>query len=414
MIKWYFNISFASRVLIWMVIGSVLGVIFGEQVLFLKPIGEIFLQLLVMAAIPLVFFNLLAGVSSIGSKVAFGKIGIKIFVYYLISTSLAITVGLVLMQITGAGYGMTLKGEIPENVGSMPDLGGILISMVPTNIFKSFAEGNLIQIVIIAILLGVVVLNLPSEKQKTFTQAFEKATDLMRGLVELILKASPLGLGALMAGTFAEHGGNVLGPLLGFIGTVYAGHLVMVILYMMVLISVKVKPFWFLSKTSPLYATTIATCSSLASLAVALEVAEQKLKLPRKIFSFTLPLGAQFNKDGSSIMLSAVLIFTAQAIGLEFSISQMVQIVVVGLIISEGSSGIPGGSLVIAMLFAQAFNLPLEIVAVIGGIYRLIDMGNTTVNCMGDMVATSVVSKIEKQWTPNYEMDTSSTPTNQE
>lgn len=386
-----------------MLLGSILGVLLKEKVLFLKPIGDIFLQLLVMAAIPLVFFNLLSGVSSIGSKGAFGRVGIKVFIYYLISTSLAITVGLILMQLTGAGYGMTLKGEIPDNVGTMPDLGTILVAMVPTNIFKSFAEGNLIQIVTISILLGVVVLNFPSEKQKAFTRVFEKATELMRGLVELILKASPLGLGALMAATFAEHGGNVLDPLLRFIGTVYAGHLVMVTLYMLALTLVKVNPHWFLKKTSSLYATTVATCSSLASLAVALDVAEKKLKLPRKIFSFTLPLGAQFNKDGSSIMLSAVLIFTAQAIGFEFSISQMVQIVIVGLIISEGSSGIPGGSLIIAMLFAQAFNLPLEIVAVIGGIYRLIDMGNTTVNCMGDMVATSVVSKLEKQWTPYYD-----------
>jgi len=403
MIRKYFEISFASRVLIWMALGSIVGLLLGDAVLFLRPVGDIFLQLLVMAAIPLVFFNLLSGVSSIGSKAAFGKIGFKILLYYLFSTTLAITIGLILMQLTGAGYGMSLKGDIPENVGVMPDLGGIVISMIPTNIFKSFSEGNLIQIVIVAILIGVVVLNLPKEKQATFTSAFDKLAELMRGLVELVLRASPLGLGALMAATFAEHGGNILGPLLGFIGTVYAGHLVMISIYMLVLTLVRIRPAWFLAKTSSLYATTVATCSSLASLAVSLDIAEQKLKLPRKVFSFTLPLGAQFNKDGSSIMLSSVLIFTAQAIGLEFSFSQMIQIVIVGLIISEGSSNIPGGSLVIAMLFAQAFNLPLEIVAVIGGIYRLIDMGNTTVNCMGDMVATSVISKLEKEWTPDYD-----------
>lgn len=391
-----------------MLIGSLIGLTFGKDVLFLKPIGEIFLQLLVMAAIPLVFFNLVSGLSSIGTVGAFGKIGIKVFVYYLFSTSMAIVVGIVIMSFTKSGVGMALTGDTPTDIGQMPDLGVVLMQMVPTNIFRSFAEGNLIQIVVFAVLLGVVILYLPDERKKWFQDGFEKIADLMRRLVELILKASPLGLGALMAATFGEYGSGIVGALAGFIGSVYLGLLIMVLFYMSIIALVgRIRPLWFLKKTAPLYATTVATCSSLASLAVSLEIAEKKLKLPKKIFSFTLPLGAQFNKDGTSIMLAAILIFTAQAIGIEFTFPQMVQIVIVGLLISEGSAGTPGGGLVAAMLFAQAFNLPLEIVAVLGGIYRLIDMGNTTVNCMGDMVATSVVSKLEKAWAPNYETENS-------
>ncbi len=406
MLKHYFKISFATRVLIWMLVGSLVGLAFGKEVLFLKPIGEIFLQLLIMSAIPLVFFNLVSGISSIGSVGAFGKVGVKVFVYYLISTSLAIIVGIVIMSFTKSGVGMALKGETPTNIGEMPELGVILMQMVPTNIFKSFAEGNLIQIVVFAVLLGMVVLYLPEEKKEWFQTGFEKISELMRRLVELILKASPLGLGALMAATFGEYGTRIVGSLAGFIGSVYLGLFIMVLFYMTVVSVVgRIRPHWFLKQTAPLYATTAATCSSLASLAVSLEIAEKKLQLPKKIFSFTLPLGAQFNKDGTSIMLAAILIFTAQAIGITFTFPQMVQIVVVGLLISEGSAGTPGGGLVAAMLFAQAFNLPLEIVAVLGGIYRLIDMGNTTVNCMGDMVATTVVSKLEKQWVPNYETE---------
>ncbi len=408
MLRYYFKLSFATRVLIWMLIGSLIGLTFGEEVLFLKPIGEIFLQLLVMAAIPLVFFNLVSGLSSIGTVGAFGKIGVKVFVYYLLSTSMAIVVGITIMSFTKSGVGMALTGETPDDIGQMPDLGVVLMQMVPTNIFRSFAEGNLIQIVVFAVLLGVVILYLPEERKKWFQNGFEKIADLMRRLVELILKASPLGLGALMAATFGEYGSGIVGSLAGFIGSVYLGLLIMVLFYMSIVGLVgRIRPLWFLKNTAPLYATTVATCSSLASLAVSLEIAEKRLKLPKKIFSFTLPLGAQFNKDGTSIMLAAILIFTAQAIGLEFTFPQMVQIVIVGLLISEGSAGTPGGGLVAAMLFAQAFNLPLEIVAVLGGIYRLIDMGNTTVNCMGDMVATSVVSKLEKAWSPNYEMENS-------
>ena len=355
MIKFYRNLSFATRVLIWMLLGAIIGMIFREKVLFLKPIGEIFLQVLIMSAIPLVFFNLLSGLTAIGTVKSFGKIGLKVVIYYIISTCIAITVGITIMSLTKAGVGMNLKGDIPDDIGTMPEIGTIIMEMVPTNIFKSFAEGNLIQIVVFAILLGIVVLNLPEEKKEWFQNGFERIAELMRHLVELILKASPLGLGALMAATFAEYGGGIVGNLSLFIGSVYLGQLIMVIFYLTILKLVgQINPIWFLRKTSSLYATTIATCSSLASLAVSLDIAEKELKLPKKIFSFTLPLGAQFNKDGTSIMLSAILIFTAQAVGLEFTIAQMVQIVLVGLLISEGSTGIPGGGLVIAMLFCTS------------------------------------------------------------
>ncbi len=155
-------------------------------------------------------------------------------------------------------------------------------------------------------------------------------------------------------------------------------------------------PATFLRQTGTLWATTVATCSSLASLAVAFEVAEDRLGLPQRIYAFTLPLGAQLNKDGTSIMLAAVLLFTAQAAGVEFDLATQLTIVLIGLILSEGSGGIPGGGLVIALIFVQAFSLPLEIAAIVGGIYRLIDMGSTTINVMGDMVGTAIVSHSER------------------
>lgn len=401
LIKKYKQISFANRVLIWMFIGSVLGLVIGEKAKIVAPVGDIFLKLLIMAAIPLVFFNLLAGLGSLGSTKNFGKIGLKIIIYYLCSTAFAIALGLLVIGLLNAGEGMELTDSVPEDLGEMPNLSNVIINMVPTNIFKSFAEGELIQIVVFAILLGIVTLKLPTEQKDKFQIAYDRLADLMRKLVEFILIASPVGLGALMMATFAEFGSRIIGPLTLFIVGIYLAQLLMVVLYMLVLrLIAKIPPFWFLRKTADLYATTVATCSSLASLSVSMDIAEEKLKLPKSIFSFTLPIGAQFNKDGTAIMLSGILMFTAQAAGLELSIPQLIQIIVVGLILSEGSTGIPGGGLVVAMLFAKAFNLPLEIVAIVGGIYRLIDMGNTTVNCMGDLVATSVIAKLEKQWNP--------------
>lgn len=401
LIKKYKQISFANRVLIWMFIGSVLGLVIGEKAKIVAPVGDIFLKLLIMAAIPLVFFNLLAGLGSLGSTKNFGKIGLKIIIYYLCSTAFAIALGLLVIGLLNAGEGMELTDSVPEDLGEMPNLSSVIINMVPTNIFKSFADGELIQIVVFAILLGIVTLKLPTDQKEKFQATYDKLAVLMRKLVEFILIASPVGLGALMMATFAEFGSRIIGPLTLFIVGIYLAQLLMVVLYMLVLkLIAKIPPVWFLRKSADLYATTVATCSSLASLSVSMDIAEEKLKLPKSIFSFTLPIGAQFNKDGTAIMLSGILMFTAQAAGLSLSIPQLIQIIVVGLILSEGSTGIPGGGLVVAMLFAKAFNLPLEIVAIVGGVYRLIDMGNTTVNCMGDLVATSVIAKLEKQWNP--------------
>lgn len=397
----YFSIPFASRVLIWMVIGALCGILFGSTILFVKPLGQIFLNLLIMVAIPMVFFNLVAGISSLGNLKDLGKMGGKTMLWYVCSVLVAIVVGIALMTFSRAGEGMILQGSISKNIGEIPSLGDLLIGMFPTNIFTSFAEGNLIQIVIFSVMLSIVVLQLPQQQKAPVLRTFEMASNLMRKLVELILKFSPVCLAALMAATFAEFGSGILASLGKFILTIYTGHIIMVMLYMILLrIFTGISIPWFISSTKELYATAAATCSTLASLSVAMDIAETKLKLPKKVFSFSLPLGAQFNKDGTALMLSGILIFTAQAVGIQFSFAELFQVMIVGLLVVEGSSGIPGGGLVTAMLFAKAFHLPVEIVAIVSGIYRLIDMGNTTINVMGDMVVTTIISRSETDWKP--------------
>ncbi len=180
-----------------------------------------------------------------------------------------------------------------------------------------------------------------------------------------------------------------------FLGGLWAAQLVIFAGYVVLLrLFSDFRPGRFLRDTGSLWATTAATTSSLASLSVGMETA-RRLGLPRSVYSFTLPLGAQLNKDGTSAMLGAVLIFTAQAAGVAFTPADFVTILLLGLLLSEASGGIPGGGLVIALIYVQAFNLPIEVAAIVGGIYRLVDIGNTTVNIMGDMVGTSLVARSE-------------------
>ena len=204
------------------------------------------------------------------------------------------------MSMVKAGNGFDLTSEVPENIGVAPNLLDIIMSLFPSNIFESFAQGNLIHIVIFGLMIGITTLTLPKPKKEKLEELFQLFAELMRKLVDLIMYLAPLCLGALAAATIGEYGSKIMGPLLKFIGGVYTAQILMIFFYMLLLYFIgKVSPLWFLKKTSTLYYTTIATCSSLASLAVSLKIAETKLQLPKKIYGFTLPLGAQFNKDGT-------------------------------------------------------------------------------------------------------------------
>lgn len=395
------RIGLGSQILIGMAVGSVLGVALGDAVGLLQPIGDVFIRLLVLAAIPLVFFNLLAGLTALSDVKTFGRLAGKTMTYYVSTDVLALLLGLGAMAVLRPGVGMQLTGQVDGPVGAVPSIAEVLLGMIPRNVFAAFAEGNVVQIVVIAVLLGIATLLLAEESRARLSGAYRDAAALFRRLVDIVLLTAPLGIGALMAVTVGTYGAALLGPMARFLLGVYAAQLTIFVGYMALLrFGAARAPVPFLRETGPLWATTAATTSSLASLSVSLEMAE-RIGLPSSIYSFTLPLGAQLNKDGTSVMLGAVLLFTAQAAGVSFAPAALLSVVLIGLLLSEGSGGIPGGGFVIALIYVQAFNLPIEVAAIVGGIYRLVDMGNTTINVMGDLVGTSLVARSEATRAPS-------------
>jgi Na+/H+-dicarboxylate symporter len=384
-----------TQILIGMVVGAALGAFLGEQVEVIQPIGDLFIRVLVLAAVPLVFFNLLAGLTALSDVRIFGRLAGKIMSYYVITDLVAISLGIGAMAILRPGVGMQLSEQVEGPVGAIPSVTEVLLGMVPTNVFQAFSEGNVVQLVVISVLLGVATILIGGTAGQRLANAYQDLARLFRKLVDLILLIAPVGIGALMAVTVGRYGTQLIGPMTKFLLGVWTAQFVVFLGYMMLLrFFTSRSPGRFLRDTGPLWATTAATTSSLASLSVGLEVAE-KISLPRAVYSFTLPLGAQLNKDGTSVMLGAVLLFTAQAAGVEFAPAAFLTILLVGLLLSEGSGGIPGGGFVIALIYVQAFNLPIEVAAIVGGIYRLVDMGNTTVNIMGDLIGTSIVAESE-------------------
>ena len=389
------GLGLGSQILIGMVVGSALGAVLGERVVVLQPLGDLFIRLLILAAWPLIFVNLLAGLTARAAVRTVARLAGKIMSYYVVTDLIALSLGMGAMLLLKPGVGMQLTEAVERTVGEVPSISEVLLGLVPTNIFEAFAAGNVVQLVFVSVLLGVATLMLGGPVKERLSQAYQDLAALFRRVVDLILLIAPLGIGALMAVTVGRYGSQLLGPMTKFLVGVWGGQLVVFVGYMVLLrLFTDRRPLAFLKNTGPLWATTAATTSSLASLSVSLEMAE-KIKLPRQVYSFTLPLGAQLNKDGTGVMLGAVLIFTAQAAGVSFAPAAFVTILLIGLLLSEGSGGIPGGGFVIALIFVQAFNLPIEIAAIVGGIYRLVDMGNTTINVMGDMVGTSLVARSE-------------------
>ena len=357
-----------TQILIGMMVGSALGAVFGESVTIVQPLGDLFIRLLVLAAAPLIFFNLLAGLTTLSDVRTFGRLATKTMSYFVVTDLVALSLGMGAMLLLKPGVGMQLTEEVGETVGEVPAIADVLLGMVPTNIFEAFAAGNVVQLVVVSVFLGVATLMLRGPVKNRLSQGYQDLAALFRRLVDLILLIAPVGIAALMAVTVGRYGTQLIGPMTKFLVGVWACQFIVVCGYMILLrVFTDRRPLAFLRDTGLLWATTAATTSSLASLSVGLEMAE-KINLPRQIYSFTLPLGAQLNKDGTAVMLGAVLIFTAQAAGVSFSPAAFVTILLVGLLLSEGSGGIPGGGFVIALIFVQAFNLPIEIAAIVGGV----------------------------------------------
>ena len=373
--------------------GIVVGALLGEEAAVLQPVGDLFIRLLVLAAVPLVCFNLLAGLAAHSGVGAFGRLAAKIMGWFVATDLVALSTGMGAMTLLRPGAGMELTAPVEaEAVGTVPSLADVLLDMVPINLFQAFAEGNIVQVVVASLAIGVATLMLGGGARTRLEAAYRDLANLFRRLVDLVLLLAPLGIGALMAVTAGRYGTELVGGLVRFLAGVWGAQLLIFCGYMLLLgLFTSQRPGRFLTETGALWATTAATSSSLASLSVGLEKAD-RLGLPRSVYGFTLPLGAQLNKDGTAVMLGAVLVFTAQAAGVDFGPEALLAILAIGLLLSQGSGGIPGGGFVVALVYVQAFNLPIEIAALVGGIYRLVDMGNTTLNIMGDMVGTALVS----------------------
>lgn len=385
------------KVLIGMLLGSIFGYFFKDYGIMLKPVGIIFINTIKMVVVPLIFFSVLYGITSIDDAHTLGRLGVKAFILYTMTTVLAITIGLVFANIFKPGVGLNI--QLTDSSGAehhtSSDIVTILVNIIPSNPIEAMATGNTLQVVIFALFVGISLI-LVGEKGRVVKEFIISGTHIIFKMVEIVIKFTPYGVFAIMAWVSGSYGLDIIFGLTKFILVVLGALLLQYVIFGLILIFLgRLNPLPFYKKMRVIQALAFATSSSKATLPTAIMELTGKMGVSKKTASFILPLGASMNMDGVAIYLGICAVFFAQIIGVELTHSQYLVLILTATIGSIGAAGFPGGSMVMMGMVLSSVGLPLEGISLIIGIDRFLEMIRTVINITGDCTITVVVDKIE-------------------
>lgn len=363
-------------------------------------IGGVFVNAIKMMIVPLVFVSLTLGAASIGDIKKLGRIGSRTIGFYLVTTAVAITIAILIATIVQPGIGTTISLEgLEYTPKEAPSIASVFVNMVPQNPIQAMASGNMLQIIVFALLTGTA-LTVLGEKTAKITALFEQANTLILKLVEMIMLVAPIGVFALIAKTMATLGWDMMPKLIMYMLCVVGALLIhAVVTYQGILYTfTRLNPIQFFKNFYPAMTVAFSTASSSATLPVTIETAEKRLGVSPKIASFCLPLGATINMDGTAIMQGVATVFIAQLFGFDLSIMDFLTVIVTATLASVGTAGVPGvGLLMLSMVLLQV-GLPVEGIAIIIGIDRILDMLRTAINITGDACCTVIIAKSEGEF----------------
>ncbi|MDO3720813.1 dicarboxylate/amino acid:cation symporter [Marinobacter sp. chi1] len=388
-----------KKILIGMVLGCIVGAVMGPDAEVLKPIGTLFINAIKMLIVPLVFCSLIVGVTSMKDTRKMGRIGLKSVVLYLGTTAVAISIGLGLGAVVapGAGVNMVVDAAAPA-AKDAPSLVQTLLNMIPKNPVDALAAGNILQIIVFALGLGIS-LNLVGEKAEPTIKVFEGLVEGMYKLTELVMKLAPYGVFGLMAWVAGKYGMDILMPLIKVVGAVYLGALVHVVVFYSLMVSTvgRLNPMQYLKGLVNPAAVAFTTTSSSGTLPATIKAAREEMGVSKGISSFVLPLGATINMDGTALYQGVCALFIAQAFGVDLAFTDYLLIIATSTLASVGTAGVPGAGLIMLSLVLTTVGLPMEGLAIVAGIDRILDMARTTVNVCGDMMVSVLVGKSENE-----------------
>ncbi len=378
-----------------MAVGLALGIFAPQVAVQLAPLSNIFLRLIKSIIAPLIFGALVYGIAGAGDIKQMGRIGLKAIVYFEVLTTVALFVGLAAVNLARPGAGLTISKGATTNLPQVKlTIAEILEHTFPTSIIDSMARGDVLQIVVFSILFGIGCAALGA-RAKPVTAFCESLAEIMFKYTGYVMYLAPLGVGAAMAVTIGKNGVGVLFSLSKLVGTLYAALIVFVVFAMgAVVMLARIPLARFVKAVRQPWLIAFSTASSEAALPLALENME-KFGVPKHIVAFVLPTGYSFNLDGSTLYLALASVFVAQAAGIEMPLSQQILMMLTLMLSSKGVAAVPRASLVILAGTLASFNLPLEGIAIILGVDALMDMARTSVNVLGNCLASAVVARWE-------------------
>jgi len=405
------RITLPTRILIGLVVGILLGLIFGQKATVIKPIGTIFIRLITMVVVPLVLVSLMLGTAGLGDIKKLGRIGIKTFVYFMLTTVVAIVIGLLLANLIKPGIGLseTARAELTKNYKASAEAGiqklkekpsttEVLLDIVPVNPVKSLAEGNMLQVIFIAVVFGAALTLVKKEKADPVLRLLDSLNDVVIQVVHIAMNLAPFGVMALIASVIGQFGASVLMTLLKYTLTVIAGLAIHTFLVNSLAIRFlgRMNPLRFFRATKEAMLIAFSTSSSNATLPVAMENVEQ-IGVKRAFSSFVIPLGATINMDGTALYQGVSAVFIAQIYGMPLRVGDQLTIVLMATLASIGAAGVPGAGVIMLVMVLKQIGIPLEGISLIMGVERILDMCRTTTNMVGNMTSSLVIQKSEKE-----------------
>ena len=410
------KMGLTTKIFIGLLAGLVVGIIFNlfiptsnvRDTVFVDGIfyviGNGFIRLMKMLVVPLVFASLVCGSSAIGDTKTLGKVGVKTIGFYLVTTALAVTVAITVGNLIRPGIGLDMSAIQAQEATVAESTSAVdtILNIIPENPFNSLANGTMLQVILFALIVGVLLAKM-GERAAAISNLMNQFNDLMMEMTLLVMKLAPLGVFCMIARTFANLGFDAFVPLLKYMGSVTLGLFVQAGIVYMVLLFVftRLNPLRFLRKFFPVMAFAFSTSTSNATIPLNIDTLEEKIGVSRKVSSFTIPLGATINMDGTAIMQGVAVVFAAQAFGINLGLKGYLTVILTATLASIGTAGIPSVGLVtLSMVFASV-GLPVEGIALIMGVDRILDMMRTAVNITGDAVCTTIVAYQNKDFDRN-------------
>ncbi|HIE00274.1 MAG TPA: dicarboxylate/amino acid:cation symporter [Thiotrichaceae bacterium] len=402
--------NLTTTILLAMLFGGILGGIlnlFFMEISFVKDflvgdvfhvIGKIFINLLKMLVVPLVFVSLVCGVAALGDIKKLGRLGGKALLFYLSTTALAITLALSLAVIVGPGEGFNLSSTSAQEFTAKesPSIADTIINLIPNNPIEAMAEGQMLPLIVFSILFGIAIV-MAGESGRRIEQQFKDYNAIIMQIVMIVIMFAPIGVFCLIAKTFALQGFEVFKPLMSYFMVVVAALLVHALVSYSILIKLLsgLNVWRFFKKMRGVQIFAFSTASSNATIPINIENAENKLGVDNSVASFTIPLGATINMDGTAIMQGVATVFIANVYGIDLGLADYLLVILTATLASVGTAGVPGVGLIMLAMVLNQVGLPVEGIALIIGVDRLLDMMRTAVNVTGDAAATVIIAKSE-------------------